>query len=226
MSREDARIVIERMAKYAFGPDYSQIQEGAAQQMRARCVCCVFLRYICSNNFVDLVRYEDFFVDIMMKEELSLPVPTDGDTEEAFRDGCIMFTSFTVFGMLPLLGFILAGVLCVLSLELCDAINRFLHFMQALMATRSRDGRSPGMDTQSLFTVACAITVCSLFGLGAFKAKFHDKKYVWSGIETVVLGGTCAAVAYFVGRAVSKFAGLDEMAFVQAIMAQELAASV
>ena len=67
---------------------------------------------------------------------------------------------------------------------------------------------------RSLFVVACSITAFSLFGLGAFKARFHDKRYVRSGVETVLLGGVCAAVAYYVGRAVAAWSGLEEL-FVQ-----------
>jgi len=140
MSKEDAVVVIERMAKY-----------------------------------------KDFFVDIMMTEELSLPVPSDGDSMESFKDGLTMFISFACFGLLPILGFVVASLVF------------------------------PGIDTAGMFTVACSITAASLFGLGAFKAKFHDKRYVYSGCETVVLGGVCAAVAFYVGRAVASFAGIEEL---------------
>ena len=37
-----------------------------------------------------MAKYKDFFVDIMMTEELSLPVPTDGDTVESLKDGFTM----------------------------------------------------------------------------------------------------------------------------------------
>ena len=56
-----------------------------------------------------------------------------------------------------------------------------------------------------LFAIACVVTGVTLFSLGAFKAKFHDKHYLRSGIETVLLGGSCATVAYFVGQWVSQF---------------------
>ena len=143
MSRVDAEVVIERMAKY-----------------------------------------EEFFVDIMMKEELSLPVPSEEDTLESLKDGIAMFLAFALFGMLPLACYILAGML------------------------------APSLDVTSLFSVACVATVISLFALGAFKARFHDKRYLYAGVETVLLGGACAAVSYFVGRAVSQFAGFEQLEFV------------
>ena len=89
--------------------------------------------------------------------ELSLPVPSDGDSMESFKDGLTMFISFACFGLLPILGFVVASLVF------------------------------PGIDTAGMFTVACSITAASLFGLGAFKAKFHDKRYVYSGCETVGL---------------------------------------
>ena len=70
-------------------------------------------------------------------------------------------------------------------------------------------------DPSSLFLLASVLTGCSLFSLGAFKAKFHDKQYFYSGFETLALGGACAAVAYYVGHAVAQYAGLEQMAFVK-----------
>lgn len=70
---------------------------------------------------------------------------------------------------------------------------------------------APSLDTTALFTVACAITGVVLFVLGAFKAKFHDKRYLRSGLETLLLGNACAVVAYFIGRAISQWSGLQEL---------------
>lgn len=134
MSREDAELVIQRMAKY-----------------------------------------KDFFVDLMMTEELALPVPSDTGAMDAFKDGITMFCAFAFFGMLPLVGFVVAGIVY------------------------------PSVSSEGLFAIACCVTAVCLLGLGAFKAKFHDKQYVRSGIETLLLGGACASVAYFVGQAVAQF---------------------
>ena len=43
--------------------------------------------------------------------------------------------------------------------------------------------------------IACGVTSVCLFALGASKAQFHDKQYLRSGLETLLLGGACAAVA-------------------------------
>ena len=125
-----------------------------------------------------MAKYKDFFVDLMMTEELSLPVPGDDDMLDSLKDGFTMFVSFTIFGMLPIIGFVVAGALV------------------------------PGLEHVQLFYVACGITALNLVALGAFKARFHDKQYLRSGLETLALGGACAAVAYYVGQAVAGFAGV------------------
>lgn len=52
-------------------------------------------------------KYKNFFVDVMMAEELKLQVPDDDYVWESFREGVVMFFSFAFFGSLPLLGYIL-----------------------------------------------------------------------------------------------------------------------
>merc|ERR1712118_470429 len=64
----------------------------------------------------------------------------------------------------------------------------------------------PGLTEHQLFIVACVITAIALLGLGAFKARFNEKYYIQSGVETVVLGGACATIAFVVGRFVASFA--------------------
>ena len=121
-------------------------------------------------------KYKEFFVNIMMTEELSLPVPDPDDDVNSRKEGVVMFLAFAFFGMLPILGFVAAPAL------------------------------APSLDDAALFSVACMVTAVALFGLGAFKASFGDKAYLRSGAETLALGGICAAVAFLVGRAVSGFA--------------------
>ena len=36
---------------------------------------------------IAVAKYKDFFVDLMMTEELSLPVPGDSDNTESLKDG-------------------------------------------------------------------------------------------------------------------------------------------
>ena len=121
-------------------------------------------------------KYKEFFVNIMMTEELALPVPDPEDEVNSRKEGVVMFLAFAAFGMLPIVGFVAAPLL------------------------------APSLGDAALFSVACLVTAVALFGLGAFKASFGDKAYLRSGAETLALGGICAAVAFLVGRAVSGFA--------------------
>lgn len=52
-----------------------------------------------------MAKYEDFFVDVMMVEELGLQVP--GEDENVWKDGLIMFSSFVAFGIFPLLAYVI-----------------------------------------------------------------------------------------------------------------------
>jgi len=122
-----------------------------------------------------MAKYKTFFLNIMMTEELALPVPDSGDDAESLKDGLAMFLSFTTCGMLPVLGFVVVPFV------------------------------APGIDDHTLFLFACFITAAALFGLGAFKAHFSDKRYLRSAVETVLLGGCCAAVAFLLGRLVDGF---------------------
>lgn len=52
-----------------------------------------------------MAKYEDFFVDVMMVEELGLQVPDED--ENPWFDGFITFCSFVFFGIFPLLAYVI-----------------------------------------------------------------------------------------------------------------------
>ncbi|TFJ87171.1 hypothetical protein NSK_001503 [Nannochloropsis salina CCMP1776] len=58
-------------------------------------------------------KYDDFFVNVMMVEELGLQVPDPND--DIVKEGVVMFLSFAGFGAMPLLGYALIP-LCFPSL--------------------------------------------------------------------------------------------------------------
>lgn len=56
-----------------------------------------------------MAKYDSFFVDVMMVEELGLQVPDP--QEDLIKEGVIMFLSFSGFGALPLLGYAVCPLL-------------------------------------------------------------------------------------------------------------------
>merc|ERR1712129_494729 len=122
-----------------------------------------------------LAKYRTIFLEAMMKDELELPMPDKDDHVNSLKGALTMFVSFAVFGMVPVFGFALVPLIW------------------------------EGASDEQLFLVACCITAVALATLGSIKARFTDHSYLRSGAETVLLGGACAAVAFFVGGAVAAF---------------------
>jgi DNA damage-binding protein 1 len=116
-------------------------------------------------------KYDQFFVDLMMTEELGLQreIPTHS---EMALEGLIMFGAFFVFGSMPVLGY-------------CIFPPIF-----------------PDMSDSDLFLVACIITGCAMFALGAFKGTMAGRPWYVGGTEILLLGGTCAVAAYLSGALV------------------------
>jgi len=115
-------------------------------------------------------KYKDFFVDVMMAEELALQVPDVDHKTESMKEGVVMFCAFATFGSLPLLGYVLIPELF------------------------------PSCGEEVLFTTACVVTGLVLFGMGCVKSIFSSANWFKCGLETLLLGGACATVAYTVGQ--------------------------
>jgi VIT1/CCC1 family predicted Fe2+/Mn2+ transporter len=126
-----------------------------------------------------LAKYKSFFVDLMMTQELQLQVPEGDHVQESIREGFVMFCSFAFFGSLPLLGYVIIPA-------------KFPHL--------SEDG---------LFRCACIITGCVLFLLGSVKSFFSSQLWYRAGMETLLLGGCCATVAFTLGQLVQQYLGDD-----------------
>ena len=90
-----------------------------------------------------MAKYQDFFVDMMMTEELGLQVPDDDHIQESFREGVVMFCSFATFGAFPLLGYVIIPSLF------------------------------PDLPVETLFLSACIITGIVLFLMGCVKSMFR-----------------------------------------------------
>ncbi|MBI2629063.1 VIT1/CCC1 transporter family protein [Candidatus Pacearchaeota archaeon] len=57
------------------------------------------------------------------------------------------------------------------------------------------------------FIVTIILTAIALFLLGSFKVRITGKNWLYSGIETLVIGGVAASAAFLVGRALAGMAG-------------------
>lgn len=124
-----------------------------------------------------MAKYKGFFVDIMCQQELNLTVPPDNFVEEAFQGGVVMFCSFAFFGAMPLLGYVLIPTLF------------------------------PDSSEEVLFLSACIITGMVLFFMGSVKSLFSKQHWLRAGMETLVLGGACAMVAFTIGQVVHGIVG-------------------
>jgi VIT1/CCC1 family predicted Fe2+/Mn2+ transporter len=87
-------------------------------------------------------KYKDFFVDLMMSQELELQVPDEDHVQESMREGVVMFLAFATFGAMPLLGYVIIPA------------------------------AFPQLGNESLFKSACLVTGLVLFFLGSVKSKF------------------------------------------------------
>lgn len=59
---------------------------------------------------------------------------------------------------------------------------------------------------QSAFITSIIFTSIALFLVGSIKANIVDKKWFFSGLETLIIGGAAAFIAYFVGYSFKGFA--------------------
>lgn len=99
--------------------------------------------------------------------------------------GMLMFVSFGCFGLIPLAGFI-----------------AYLLLMKYFHPYRD-------INTTEGFIVTCAVTLCTLFTLGVFKARFSNEDKFMSGL-TMMANGAIASVAAFSSGVVLKVKFVDD----------------
>jgi len=119
-----------------------------------------------------LAKYDDMFVNTVMAEGLGMPVNNIEELTnscETAIEGLVTFCSFAGFGTLPLI------VYCVLP-RVGSAVSE-----------------------QDKFGIATLITAVFLFILGVIKSQFSSRSWFCSGMESMILGGCCAGLAYEIG---------------------------
>jgi len=114
-----------------------------------------------------LAKYKDAFVDIMMVDELQM-LPVDED-ESAVIGGFITFFSFMLFGIVPLLSYLV---------NLIPGVN--MSSDQALMGSS-------------------VLTIVTMFLLGAVKGTFVGQKWYHSGFWMALNGGVAAGSGWVIG---------------------------
>ncbi|GMH64525.1 hypothetical protein TL16_g03982 [Triparma laevis f. inornata] len=153
-------------------------------------------------------KYSEFFVDVMMAEELQLQVPEDDHKCESMKEGLVMFLSFAAFGSLPIMGYVIIPIFFPEWGEEVSPSTSYCilnTFIQSNTARFSR--RSFAHPPQTLFSTACAVTGIVLFMMGCVKSMFSTTNWFVSGMETFMLGGACATLAYVIGQYVEEKTG-------------------
>lgn len=125
-----------------------------------------------------MAGHKDFFIDHMMVQELGM-MPPDPE-ESAWKSGLVMFVSFLIFGLIPLLS--------------------YLAFSTINFKTNKAD---------ALFAIACVLTAVALFTLGAIKSKFSTQSWWRSGLWVLLNGTLAAAAAYLIGFGLEALVGGD-----------------
>lgn len=106
---------------------------------------------------------KDLWVDTMIQEQYGLPKTSISPV----RAGLYTFLAFLLFGMIPL-----------------------LPYMIAWLTGGAADGK---------FGMSAVMTGVAFFGVGAIKGRFVDKAWYVTGVETLLVGGAAASLAYGVG---------------------------
>lgn len=81
--------------------------------------------------------------------------------------------------------FVLAGLVPLLPL-----------FLAAWLAT-----------SQRMFAASAVLTAITFFSIGLIRGRLSDRRALLSGLETLLIGGTAATLAYLVGALLKSFAG-------------------
>jgi DNA damage-binding protein 1 len=121
-------------------------------------------------------QYKELFVEHMMVMEHGMMPPEDSDKWAPLKQGIVCFSAFVLFGMVPLIGFIV--------LYIADPSGA---------KDTSNIGRVLG--------IAYGLTCFTLFSMGVTKAKLTgNTKWLRSGLMMVMNGTIAGGVAFGIGE--------------------------
>ena len=181
-------------------------------------------------------KYEDLFVDMMLVDELGINPPDDDDSwTPHVKEGLVAFSSFCVFGFVPIAAYCIVGTASedVDSLSLfiisCVMTGVTLFFLGGVL--RPRAAPSPRHPSAPLRPAAAHTTfpplpcgrpasdhppTCDLPSadppplrlrpLSAFKSTVTTRSWRISGLEVLAVGSLVALVAFGIGLAIDVFA--------------------
>lgn len=115
-----------------------------------------------------LAKYPKFWVEHMLLHEIGILPPSEEDS--SWRSSTAMFVSFLLFGFVPILSYIVTGI--VFGQE------NLQHY---------------GL------SVACIVTLATLYGLGFMKSKIVESDPVWGGLQMAFQGAVAGSISYLVG---------------------------
>lgn len=163
---EQEHIMKERQREYW---EYDTYPEGEIKEM----IDLYEAKGMSRKDAVKIIKlmapHRDFFVDVMMVQELGLHVPDENEKFQPFKEGFITFASFIIFGFFPL------SIYCVFPFAF------------------------PTMSVETLFSLSCLTSLVTLFFLGALKSIFSTKTWIKCGIEMTIIGSFIGFVAYILG---------------------------
>eukprot|EP01087_Luapelamoeba_hula_P022232 TRINITY_DN791_c0_g1_i1.p1 TRINITY_DN791_c0_g1~~TRINITY_DN791_c0_g1_i1.p1 ORF type:complete len:296 (+),score=49.95 TRINITY_DN791_c0_g1_i1:55-942(+) len=126
-----------------------------------------------ATEVIDIfAKNKDFFVDVMMVEELGILMP---DNENPWMLAVVTFCSFMLFGSIPLLAYVVS------------------------LAIAGGDDQKTGFD--ATLGVSAGMTAITLFALGALSSKWTVEPFWKMGLLVLINGGMAALAAGVVAYA-------------------------
>lgn len=134
-----------------------------------------------NNSDADLIvnklsQYEDFFVNLIVSNDLGLQISDDSDAY-LITDSFFLGLSYVFFGILPII------------------IYSFGYFDIKLL-TFSND---------NIFYISMLITLVLLFALGSVKSSFSMVSFWCTGLESLLIGLLYGSIAYILSSTINNF---------------------